>query len=176
MNWSIILQSAIVSATITLLGTFLANIYLKRLDFKYNYRSFILSKRQQAYKEAESVITDLLIKTNYTANPMPLGSIEIFQLAFLADKEKLEGFQKKITELMNYNFWFTSKFREEITELYKIITFYYISYDQIKTLQDAAGIALFVDQNGDIEAAYSKLSTHFLKDIKNLDSLSFLEK
>jgi len=176
MNWSIILQSAIVSATITLLGTFLANIYLKRLDFKYNYRTFILTKRQQAYKEAESVITELLIKTNYTAKPMPVGAVDIFQLSFLADKEKLEGFQKKIAELMHYNFWFTSKFREQITELYKIITFYYISYDQIKSLQDAAGIALFVDQNGDIEAAYSKLSAQFIVDIKNLDSLSFLKK
>jgi len=172
MNWSIILQSAIISAVVSVLG----NIYLKKLEFKYNYRSFILTNRQQAYKEVEKVITELLIKTRFTISKTDGTQEEIFEIEFLKDRELLNDFYAKIISLMKYNFWFSKNMYTQINKLYATVGFFYAEYDKLVEMRKLSGIAMFTDRNNELDKCYNALSKQFLLDIKTLKNLDFLKK
>ncbi len=174
MNWTVILQSALVSASVTLLG----GIYLKRIDFNYNYRSYILDKRKQAYEKAEGVINELLIKIKYTHKHAESENPDEFEaeLDIFKSRLKLGRFVDKITDLMNYNFWFSKELMALITELQYTISFHYVEFDNVESVRVSSGLPIGTIKEDSINALYARLSAQYIKDIKHLKSLQFLKK
>lgn len=56
MDISVLLASGAVAAVITGTWIFINNRFQKRMDFNYSYRTFILDKRKEAYKEVENML------------------------------------------------------------------------------------------------------------------------
>jgi hypothetical protein len=171
MSLSILLQSAIISAIVSFLGS----IYLKKLEFNYSYRTFILENRKEAYKQVEKVISELYIKTNYTLKK-PDGTVDsILEYEFLKDRPTLRKFYDNIVELRSYNFWLTKKMSSEIHNLYTLVGLFYAEHDKFSELKRESGIATFTDREDNFGKSYKALSRQYIKDIKELRSLNFMK-
>ncbi len=117
MTTEIILASAVVSTTISIVGTFFLNLYLNRKNFKNDYFRIVIQKRIETYELLEDQISLLKVSVLDTTNKNPRPYHQIFSL----------GHQHLLKTTINLslangrNIWMNSDTRDKLTEILNLV-------------------------------------------------------
>ena len=148
------------------LGNMLVNYFVKNLDFKYDYKKYILEKRKKAYDEVEEILAQLSTRVAQSTTGKYVS--ELF-----SSKENLIGFDlglentivKNKVWLSNYMVKMLSKisyqFREIVRDNPHLATMDELQLSEIsKTWRDV------------LQPLPHDLYKLFFKDIKELDHIT----
>jgi hypothetical protein len=111
MNWTLAIIQAIVIAGISALISYVISTRQKRLDFRYDYRKYILEKRKKAYDEVEIIIARFQIaipKSHFFPKEFGLDPIlEVYSRfinhsSFWVSKEMKDNLTFLVGNLLDY--------------------------------------------------------------------------
>lgn len=152
------------------LGTMIVNYFTKDLDFKYDYKRYILKKRQEAYDEVEKIMMDLGSEGTddyYNSIPAIFSTGDIFW-----------EFQNKIANtIIKYKVWLSDAILDNLYQIQKLNGDVYMAYEASDRSWDQRFIFHIVKEHHKAMVAYTEtLYRIFFNDIRQLDNITQFKK
>jgi hypothetical protein len=178
MDWQIVFTSALVSGVVSSIIGLIVSTRLKSIDFRFNYKKYILDKRVGTYEKIERVINDFQSDHPNASNPASW-----FTEPSPADMEALQSFERKIADVTASTIWIEPNtleclnkieatlylLREEKSEQKKLDTNDIEEYKR-RHLQGDEDFFKFGQR-------YTELVANYFRDISQLDNVeSFIKR
>ena len=148
----------------------LVNYFTKNLDFKYDYKRYILKKRQEAYDEVEKILMELGSDgTDDYYNAVP-G-------VFSTDSNFWE-FQNKIAStIVKYKVWLSDTILSNLYQIQSLNTNIYMDYETSNRNWDQIFITNIIKKYHGFMVDYTQtLYKIFFDDIRELDNVKQFKK
>lgn len=155
----LILTSALISGLVSGFVSYIAAMRLKRLEFRFNHRKYIVDKRVSAYEKIEEFLSFCDSS----------GSYFLIDAWFENPKEDYEetlvALQDRLQSISNVNFWYSTDLFAEITMINMPLS--------VLRLQKEAGINLEDEDNGaeNFRKSLTNLRLLYMRDISKLDDI-----
>ena len=168
-----VITSVLTSSLISSLIGFIVYIRQKKVDFSYNYRSYILDKRKEIYNKVEGIISKLTTKFQVHLLLEEHRGIERLQIHIFAGKgngDFLAIFNDEIIGCINGAIWLSDEMYLELNKLNTAVVKIIHAANDNRRLEMQRQIA--VARNFDeIELITGNLVKIYFKDICNLDNI-----
>ncbi len=157
----------------TLISLFVSQT-MKKVDYKFDYKKHILSKRQKAYDDIEKLLIRLGSKKINTDTNKPFHTIFT---ETLHEEDPIRDFCTYLVNVLNeHNFWVTIEIHDKCIDLLKFLSEYHLVKNgqnmiKLSQLRDW-GTANF-DQ---IEVHRITICSQFFSDIKELENIDKFKK
>ena len=151
-----------------MLSSLLVNYFRKELEFKYNYKEYILNKRQEAYKEVETLML-YLEKQGEDDQWSSIPSV-FTEEAFASIRDEVD----KIID--GFQIWLSNDALKTIKELRTLIYGIEIDARQSPEWDQSLMNKLWNDYSKNLFSLLRTLKKVFFLDIKNLDKIKKFKK
>jgi hypothetical protein len=169
--WQIVGLASIITAIISSLFNFYFNRRLKQIDFEFDYKKFILKKRQDAYTEVENLLRTLGKKIRSEKSLKQYHHI----FKYTSNLEPVSDFIGHIINVIsNQTFWLTPSLAEKLTDLKIILEA--IKTEIKGTYPESNHEELGIKNFGIIENKRSEICRIYFSDIKELDNVKKFKK
>lgn len=163
MNWELIFTSALISGIISSIFALYGNERIKKVEFRFNYKKYVLDKRIAAYEKIETIINSFYagfdnevrfkLMTNPTTN----------------DRSELIEFQKRIRLVIAKNIWINDETLNKLSDINSVIGEMIEDIDTGKTNHNDPGkigprAYVYFTKHFELASAY-------FNDIKTLDQI-----
>jgi hypothetical protein len=142
---------------------------MKLIDYKFDYRKYVLQKRQSAYNDIEQLIVRLGKKTININSNKPLHT---FFIETNSNENPVHDFLAVLTTDLNKNiFWITRELHDKFLKLFNYLETYHMAKNEkgIITLSQLVDMGTISFEK--IEAYRIEICTQFFQDIKELDEV-----
>lgn len=152
------------------LGTMVVNYFTKDLDFKYDYKKYILKKRQDAYDEIEKILAEIGSEATddyYNSIPSVFSTASTFW-----------EFQNNIAiTIVKYKVWLSNEILSYLYQIQIINGNVYMDYETSDRSWSQNFITIIVQKHYDPLFEYSqRLYEIFFDDIRELDNIKRFKK
>lgn len=171
MEWEVVFQSVVLPALIAALVGIVMHKRQKSVDFDYDYRRYILAKRQSAYERLESVMTHLSSKL-IGKDGKPFMSI--FYYTGDSENNPLHVFNLELNAQCSDSFWFSDNILEHLMSLNRRINDWMNDWRSNPTSEVL--ISLGKKHYKELEQRRRDLYSAYLEDLQHLHKIDDFKK
>ena len=166
-----IISSSTLSAIITFLITYFTNRRNKRIEHEFDFRKYILCKRQNAYDDLEKIIVRLGNKKINLKTGKPIHTL------FTETNSEMNPIVDIITCIINvsnkHTFWITKEIDDYLVELIQFLGSYNKFADNENSISLRKLEELAAENYIKVEEIRVKIYNQFFIDIKQLENVEF---
>ncbi len=159
------------------IGGFLANLIInyfsKNLDYKYDYKKYILKKRQIAYDEIESILIQMSEKQTFYPNEIKIHKFFFFPAYDLIFTEFKQGLNRAIAK---NSVWLSNEVITVLVDINAILVALFFEHPAFEQYDIKDKVDLAKKYYDPLENERKKLYDIFFTDIKKLDDIGHFKK
>ena len=171
IDWITVIASILGGGVASSLITYFASGRLKKADYTYDYRKYILEKRKSVYNEVEKILETLQTHNNViTDNGTAMSHSFVGSEAI----DPINDFLTQVANVHSKGFWLSDKMFVELTELnHTLLEMHnYIGDKPTYKANLFAGIKYFDNLNHRARS----ITEIFFEDISNLDNIELFKR
>ena len=167
MDWMTFIASSIIAAGISGISA----LYFKKVEYKYDFKKYVLKRRIEAYEKAELLINHTNDK--YFENDSEGNQVAVPRFFYNEKKSPIifDDYVTNTKKIFDYSIWFTDKFSELLLGLNIIMALIQTELYSSKETDDKL-IRLGIKYSPQINEQISLLLNQFFFDMQKLDDIS----
>jgi hypothetical protein len=168
MNWQLILTSALISGIVSSIIALYANARMKRIEFNFDFKKYVLKKRIEAYEKIEEFIAD------FFSDDFQKNLLTWFSSEDQVTVQSIADYRKRVKNVQGSSMWLSGQI---LNSLHRIDAILWKNLSQTTYLNNPENITDDADEKiNSLFASQASLGKNYFTDITKLNDVEAFMK